>query len=260
MMHLLDDLPGVFFMRPTTCFWALTILVIGLAAPARAGVVISIGSASVAQGGTATVDVLITGTAADLINQYGFQLQVSNNGVDNTQLAFSGTQDNSYASNSTLNPSYLFFGDSTAVTTSSGPLTSPTTSATGYPNDTITGTDSTASGNPISISAGQTFLLATVTLTTVTPAAPMLGDSFTISLIPASGDGSVNTNPNTFFDNFSFDTGIETSASPFSSTPGTITVMGAAVPEPASIIPGLTATMILAGAYGVRRSRRSGHR
>jgi hypothetical protein len=241
-------------MRPRAWVWSLAILMSGFAGPAHAGLTISIGSASVAQGGTTTVDVLFSGTSSDLINNYGFQLQVTNNGVDNTQLAFSSMQDNSYANNPTLNPSYLFLGDSTAVMNSFGPLTSPTTTA--YPNDTITGSDSTFSGNLVSISSGQTFLLATLTLSTVTPAAPLVGDSFTISLMPSFGDGSINTNQNTYFDNFNFDTGSETTASPFTSTPGTITVMGSAVPEPASIIPGLTATMILAGAYGVHRSRR----
>jgi hypothetical protein len=66
----------------------LAFAVAGLAMPARADLVISIGSASVAQGGTGTVDVFLTSTASsgipDLINNYGFQLQITNNGADNT--------------------------------------------------------------------------------------------------------------------------------------------------------------------------------
>ena len=86
----------------------------GFAVPARAGLIVSIGNASVAQGGTGTVDVLLTSTAGsqapDLINNYAFQLQITNNGADNTQLAFSANQDFGYISNTGLHPAYLFLG------------------------------------------------------------------------------------------------------------------------------------------------------
>jgi hypothetical protein len=71
---------------------SLVVVLVGLAVPARAGLIISIGNASVAQGGTGTVDVLLMSTpnsqSPDLINNYAFQLQITNNGADNTQLAF----------------------------------------------------------------------------------------------------------------------------------------------------------------------------
>jgi hypothetical protein len=126
-----------------------------------------------------------------------------------------------------------------------------------YPNDTFTGADSTFSGNPVSLSAGHTFLLASLTLTTATGAAPMAGDSFTIALVPPSGSGSVAANPNTFFDNFNFSTGEEVSATPFTSLSGTVNI---AVPEPDTIISGLTALLLLAGYHGIHRVRRSRHR
>jgi hypothetical protein len=40
---------------------------------------------------------------------------------------------------------------------------------------------------------------------------------------------------------------------PFTSTSGTVNIVSAAIPEPASIISGLTALLILAGVHGVRR-------
>jgi hypothetical protein len=83
-----DDFIGEFVMRPRAWVWGLAIVLTGFVIPAHADVVISIGSATTAPGSTATVDVLISGTSSDLINQYGFQLQVQNNGSDNTQLAF----------------------------------------------------------------------------------------------------------------------------------------------------------------------------
>jgi len=86
------------------------------------------------------------------------------------------------------------------------------------------------------------------------------GDAFTVSLAPRSGTGSVFDNPNTYFDNFDFNSGTELSATPFTSVSGTVTITASAIPEPASIISGLTALLIVAGFHGVRRLRRhSGH-
>jgi len=233
----------------------------GFAVPARAGLIISIGNASVAQGGTGTVDVLLTSTASsgtpDLINNYGFQLQITNNGVDNTQLAFSANQDFGYSNNSSLNPAYLFLGDSFAAQPPPTPVGSP--GQTVYPNDTFIGADSTFSDNPVSLSSGNTYLLASLTVTTVTGASPVIGDAFTISLVPTSGTGSLSANTNIYFVNFDFNSGTELSATSFTSTSGTVNIVGVVVPEPASIISGLAALLILAGVHGVRRVRRSRH-
>ena len=189
----------------------------------------------------------------NLINNYAFQLQITNNGTDNTQLAFSTNQDFGYISNTSLNPAYLFLGDSSAAQPPPSPIGSP--GQTVYPNDTFTGTDSTYSTNPVSLSAGTTYLLASLTVTTLTPASPLIGDSFTISLVPTSGSGSMFA-ANTFFDNFNYGQGTETSYTSFTSTPGTVNIVSAvAVPEPASIISGLTALLILAGVHGVHRLR-----
>ncbi|MGO8900075.1 MAG: hypothetical protein ACLQU5_17235 [Isosphaeraceae bacterium] len=235
----------------------------GFAVPARADLVISLGSASVAQGGTGTVDVYVTSTASsqapDLINNYGFQLQITNSGTDNTQLAFSVNQDFGYVSNTSLHPAYLFLGDSSAAQPPPSSIGSP--GQTVYPNDTFTGADSTFSGNPVSLSSGNTYLLASLTITTLTGASPVVGDAFTIGLVPTSGTGSLFANPNTYFDNFNFGTGNEISATPFTSTSGTVNIVAAAVPvpEPSSIVTGLTVLLILAGVHGVHRVCRSRH-
>ncbi len=235
----------------------LAFLLAGFAVSARAGQInISIVAAPVTQGGTGTVNVFLTDTASssspDLINQYAFQLQITNNGVDNTQLAFSGNQDFGYVSN---NPAYVFYGDSNAAQSSPPYIGGPPTQ-TVYPNDTFTGTDSTFSGNPVSLSAGTTYLLASLSVTALTPASPVVGDSFTISLVPASGTGSLSPPTNTYFDNFDFNSGAELWATPFTSTSGTVNI-AAAVPEPASIISGLTGMLILAGLHAVQRHRNS---
>jgi hypothetical protein len=217
-----------------------------IATPARADLVISIGSASVTQGGTGTIDVLLMSTASsqapDLINNFGFQLQITNNGVDNTQLAFSANQNFGYLSDTTLNPQYVFLGDSIGA---GPPPSGGIVTTTIFPQDTFVGLDSTASGNPVSLSAGTTYLLASLSISTLTGAPPTANDSFTISLVPPAADGSINTSTKTFFDNFDFTTGAELSATPFTSTSGTVTIVAAAVPEPASIVSGLTAIMVL---------------
>jgi len=213
--------------------YSLVVVLVGFAVPARAGdLIISIGNASVTQGGTGTVDVLLTNTSQspDLINNYAFQLQITNNGADNTQLAFSGNQDFGYISNTSLNPAYLFLGDSSVAQPPPSPVGSP--GQTVYPNDTFTGADSTSSGNPVSLSSGSTYLLASLTVTTLTGSSPLIGDAFTISLVLTSGTGSLYANPNTYFDNFDFNGGSELSPTPFTSTSGTVNIVGAAIPEP----------------------------
>jgi len=227
------------------------------AAPARADLVLSIGSTPVAQGGTGTIDVLLTSTAPmsapDAINFYGFQLQITNNGVDNTQLAFSSSQNFGYVSNASLNPAYVFLGDSLAAQSVPPFLGSPT--QTVYPNDTFIGVDATNSTNPVLLSAGTTYLLAILSVTASTPAPPMTGDSFTISLVPPSGNGSISSNTNTVFDNFNFNTGTEVSATLYTSTSGTVSIVGAAVPEPASIVLGLAGLILPVGIMAFKRRR-----
>ena len=161
------------------------------------------------------MDVLLTSTAGsqspDLINNYGFQLQITNNGADNTQLAFSANQDFGYISNTGLNPAYLFLGDSFDAAPPSSPVGSA--GQTVYPNDTFTGADSTYSGNPVSLSSGTTYLLASLTVTTATGASPGVGDSFTISLVPTSGSSSLSP-PRTLPSTTSISTAVASSRLP----------------------------------------------
>jgi hypothetical protein len=226
--------------------WCLLIALAGFAVPARADFVISIGSATVPQGGVGMVDVFLSSTAGpsspDLLNNLAFTLQITGP----HELQFASTQNFGYLNSS----QYIFFGDSTDQNTSSPGGTVTTTS---YTNDTFVGTDSTFSGNPVSLSSnsGQ-VLLASLSLNA---AITNVGDSYTISLVPPSGDGSISSSTSTFFDNFNFSTGAETSAVPFTSSPGTVTIGTSAIPEPTTIVSGLSAVLILAGVYGVRRLR-----
>jgi hypothetical protein len=225
--------------------------------PSRADFVISIGSASIAQGGTGSIDVLLSSTASatspDQINNLAFQLQIAGPNF----LQFATSQDFSY-----LNaPKYAFFGDSTHWI--NGQTVPPPiggfTQTTVYTNDTFAGSDSTLSTNPVSLDSSNTntpVLLAVLTLD-----APVgkvnVGDVYTISLVPSAGDGSMNTSTTTLFDNVNFSNGTEISSVPYTSTPGTVTIIAASIPEPSSIIMGLSAVALLAGARWIRGPWRS---
>jgi hypothetical protein len=231
-------------MRQGVAIGCLVLVLAGLAAPARANFVISIGSASIPQGGTATIDVLLTSTAdsasPDLLNNYGFTLQITG---PNELLTFTSPPITGFESNS----QYVFLGDS------SGP--NPAVSTTVYGGDTYASQDSTASGNPVQLSSTDTpKLLAVVSLDAA--GITNVGDTYTVSLVPPTGNGSIAGNPPTFFDVFDFNTGGETSAVPFTSTPGTLTIV-AAIPEPASLVSALAGVAVLAGVQGLRRLRHS---
>ncbi|MFI5458473.1 MAG: hypothetical protein ACHRXM_23830 [Isosphaerales bacterium] len=91
-----------------TWIWCLAVVLLLFAGPARADFVLSIGSPTVPQGGTGTLDVWLTSTASslspDLLNNFAFTLQITGP----NELMFSTTQSFAYLTNS----QYVFFGDS----------------------------------------------------------------------------------------------------------------------------------------------------
>jgi hypothetical protein len=213
-------------------------------APARADFIVSISSPSIPQGGTGTLDVFLTSNASsaspDMLNNYAFTLQITGP----NELQFSPSQSFGYLSSG----QYIFAGDSTAQMTSSP---GGTVATTVFSNDTFVGNDSTFSGNPVSLSsANAPVLLAALTLdATITNT----GDVYSISLLPPTGNGSMNSSSQTFFDVVDFSgTGMETSAVPFTSSPGTATISSAAIPEPDSIVSALTALIMLACVGGAK--------
>jgi hypothetical protein len=233
--------------------YALSALVTVFAvAPARAGSVVSIGSSTVSAGGTGSVEVDITnnGTSSVAINSYAIQLVIVPTNATLTQLAFSTptTPQLGYLAD----PSYIFVNDSIAALP---PAFVGTPTQTIYSNDTFTATDSTASGNTVSIGVGQTYLLAVLPITTLSQLDPQFGDSFSVSLNPGSGTGSSSGGASTYFDVLDSNNN-ETSYVPFTSTPGTVTISAAMVPEPGSIVSGLTAILIGAGICAARQLRR----
>ncbi len=234
------------------CVCGLTVLLaVFTAAPVRAGLVVSIESTTVAAGGTGSVEVDITnnGNSSVAINTYAIQLVISPTNGTLTQLAFSvpTSQQLGYLADS----NYIFVNDSIAALPP--PFVGLPTS-TVYDNDTFTATDSTVSGNPVSIGVGQTYLLALLPITTLTQLDPQPGDTFSVSLNPTSGSGSNSGGASTYFDVLDMNNN-ETSYVPFTSTSGSATISPAAVPEPRTLTLTLLGIACLAVARGKMQLR-----
>jgi hypothetical protein len=191
----------------------------------------------------------------------GFTLQIIPAPGSN-ELLFAGVQDFSYLNSGPApGPQYVFYGDSADwISGQSSPppiggSVTKTVYATPNGGDTFVGLDSTNSGNPISLDTSNTpVLLAVLKLDA---SITNVGDVYTIGLVPSSGDGSMNSSTTTFFDHVNFNNGTEISSVPYTSTPGTVTITAASIPEPASIVMGLSAVALLAGARWVRGPWRS---
>ncbi len=229
----------------------LTVFLLVLAAiPVRAGLVISVGSTSIVQGGTGSIDVYLSSTATpatpDQLDDYAFTLQIMP--IDAGNLAFSTPQGFAYLSS----PQYVFYGDSAdyiAGIASPPPLGGAVTQ-TVYNNDTFLGFDNTNSLNPVSLSTSSgPLLLASLSLDASITSA---GESFTVALVPTSGNGSMASGASSYFNvvdsNFN-----EISAVPFGSTSGTVNIIAASVPEPASMVCALIGAAVIAAC---RRRRR----
>ena len=238
-------------MLRNLCICGLSALVAVVAAgPARAGLVVSIQSTNVAAGGTGSVEVDITnnGNASVAINDYAIQLVIAPTNGTLTQLAFSAPTPGQLGYLS--DPNYVFLNDSIAALP---PPFVGLPTQTLYNNDTFTATDSTVSGNTVSIGVSQSYLLAILPITTLTQLDPQSGDSFSVSLNPSSGTGSSSGGASTYFDVLDSNNN-ETSYVPFTSTPGTVTILPSAVPEPGTLVSGLTAILIGAGGISPRQS------
>ena len=200
---------------------------------ARADFVVTIGSAAVAQGGTGTVDVLIrsTGTGGDKLSSFGFEFQVTPTGP--RHLDFRNPQLD--AQLGAVN--YVFAGDSGDLV-STLPV-GAVKSVSGGTNNQFIGGDDTNSGGDVTVTSDK--LLVRLNLTAATSAAPIVGDSFTISLIPSAFTDFRSAN---------------NALIPFTSTPGVVRITG--VPEPSAVL------LFAAGAAltlsASTRFRRSDHR
>jgi hypothetical protein len=174
------------------------------AASAQADLIISIGNASIVQGGTGFLDVRIrSDNGTDVLEGFFAEFAITPL-VGSSTLVFSPTQTNGQLSQS----DYVFFGNSSDPAPNNvGP---PTTLIAQDAANTLPGTTIP--------SAAPGFLLARLDLSGVSAVA---GDSFLVSLV-----NSINTD---FF-------GPSPTIFSYTSSPGTVSITGAAVPEPSSFL------------------------
>ena len=215
--------------------WALLLIGAGIS---RADYIVSVGNLNLAAGSSGYVPVFISSNAGDLLANTNFEFQISTAGA--TQLQFTNSpapgSDPTFASSS-----YVFFGNSSIQTLNFLPL--GTTNAAG---DTFIGGDSTNNTANVPVPSSN-LLLVDLPVTSLTSLPPTVGDTFTISLVPASGSGfSVNTG-------FGTSDGNDLTFGNFTSVPGTVTIVSAVVPEPASVALGIMAGTALLGVLLKRR-------
>ncbi len=201
------------------------------ASEARAGLVITLGNATVASGGTATIDISVfSTTGTDFLSSFNLGLLITPVGTPAGLLQFSSTQPDFSG-----NPDYVFYQQSGLGAAFWGPPY-----MTNYTADSITGGDVPTS-NAVLISATGTGPFSLLAQVQFDPLIGDNGDTFQVSLI---------TDPN--FTSFSDPNGGEL---PYISIPGSV-MIGSAVPEPSSMT--LAALSSLGGLLLFWRRRRQG--
>jgi hypothetical protein len=225
---------------------SLAILCVALGAPARADLIITGGSATVAPGGTATVDFTVSATAGSSYQLGSFQIELQITTSSGTSfLQFSSSQVDPY-SDSVYVFSGASFGQDYGVPFWGNPFDS--NRSNGTHNDTIVGGDSNdgISGYTL-IDVSSHYLLGSVTFQADPHASN--GDSYTIAVVNDPGQTYfLAPDPDVFA---------------YTSTPGTVTIHSSqnpgVVPEPASaVLVGLGSVTCLLYSWRIRRRRRAG--
>lgn len=203
-------------MKPRAILPALALL-LGLCAPGRADLVITVQDGVIPQAGSGAIDVLISGSG-DLLSSFNFEFRITTAGL--TRLEFVDPQSDEQLGDA----SYVFAGNSLAVDDG---VPIGNVSTTSVPNDTFIGGDSTADFGDVPVTSSR--LLVRLNLTAVTGLAPVEGDTFTISLVPLTSPGDLGDA------SFFVDSAFEPIA--YTSTSGTVTIGPAAavVPEPSTL-------------------------
>lgn len=196
-------------------------------------VIVEVGDASIAAGGTGFVDVWIRSTGTDSLYLAAYEFKIMGSEA-NGSLEFRSPQLDSEQ----VDSDYVFFQDTVAANFFAVPDTDPTD---------LLGSDFTLSGVPIMLSTTNQLLARLELVHSSGSPVNAIGDMFTISLI--------KKNPLTLADNsvFQDETFTDLSIDPLSfSGSGTITVTSAAVPEPGTF----AALGLAAFTGGVRHLRR----
>ena len=213
------------------CVAALCLAVLCLAAVAgaRAEYIVSVGNLSLDPGQSGYVPVYISSTSSDPLAFEYFQFGITSSGPTQLQFANSPAP---VADPTFGNPEYVFFGNSGDLN-AAAPLGFAGT--TTVPNDTFNGGDNTANGANVLVPMTN-VLLAELPVTANTSLPPVIGDTFSISLIPQAGASST-AGTTGFSDN------TQNFASSFLSTPGTVSI----VPEPSSLVLAFSGLAAIAG-------------
>jgi hypothetical protein len=196
--------------------WAAALALFAFeAAPARAGLIMQVQNSAASAGGTGSFDVTLADTGGTF-NIAGFSVNLTVPGASGVSFTDVNTD--------TIVSPYIF-----------GTLQTPPFSFDTFPNTQFIASDVAATS--VTINPGDTFGLAHVTYS-VTPGAPSA--AVPVSLIDIGGGTALADENGNFVS--------------FTTTDGTITVSGTAVPEPASLtLLGLGAAS-MAG-YALRKNR-----
>lgn len=184
---------------------------------------IEVADLQIAPNGAGQINVSVTGTG-DLLNLAGYEFRIAPVMGTTSQLRFTEEIEGFLSA-----ADYLFVGNS-AAQDDAIPSTVGTVSTMTLPSDTFVGGDSTSDFTDIAINGTKLLVRLNVAHDTG-PADPAttFGHSFSLSLVPASGDSTAfaSGGSNTGFVDGSFGTVA------FDSTSGTVTV---AIPEPSVLV------------------------
>jgi hypothetical protein len=204
-----------------------------LAANARADLIVTGGNATVAPNSTVSFPFYIT-SDGPTDNLQSFQLQLQITTLTGTSfLQFTSAQADPYA-----NTTYVFYGNSFGQDFALPFYGDPYTTNT--PNDSIVGGDSTNDDTNVTITSSTEYFLGLVQVQSANGATP--GDSFQIALVPSAGSVSSST----YFQDADGD------YNPFTSTPGVVTVVPVPEPSPFAFA---SLGLLAIGARGVRKLR-----
>ena len=204
----------------------------------RGDIVVTVGNTDLGAGSSGYVPVYISSTDGDQVALTSFQFQITTAGA--THLWFTNSpvpsSDPTYS-----NPNYIFFGNSGNQTTN--------TSNGSYgqivlPHDSFTGGDNTNDFSNVTVSNAGTTLLYDLPVTALSDAPAAAGDTFTISLVPASGSASTSVDGNTGFTDNSF-----SNYAAFSSVSGTVTITPAPLPKPLAALGVLLGLLAIVGRF-----------
>lgn len=227
----------------------LGLLLAATATEARAELVLYAQTTSLAQSGSTLLNIYVSGLSSDAFANYQVTVGIS-------ALSGSGTvifADPSVQPFSYLNAgNYIFAGDSlyatAGVAAGQYPGAPYTTSYFTFYDSSLSGANyAPASNNPPTNSSPGTLIGSLL----IDAVSTNVGNTFSVSLVPTGPDATFFENAGGSFQSFQSTLG---STSGYN---GTITIVGAAVPEPTGIALGMTAIVLVGGFRTIRRRRRS---